>query len=190
MAAGDFTVGDDTGSTGADLTSLFGVNQGVGDAPVNLTHPTTQTVLGGFGPGTGPGAPGTRAPSTTQPTPGKQASLVQVLQGFYGMDRRTLEEVQRQLYAGGFFSSSYYSATNPKTPLFGSTDDDSFAAFKSAAVQAARSGKALPDVLKSAMDSVAAGGGPGAKTPTAPKPQPVIQPRRSRSRRRRGSGMG
>lgn len=172
MAAGDFTMPDNTGTVATELTTLFGVAQGVGDTPVNLTAPTTETVLGGFGPGVGPGAPGTRAPSSVQTVPGQKATVTETLQGFYGLDQAALTNMQHRLYVAGFYPAGYYGKS-AKSPQFGSPDDDSFAAFKSAAVQAARSGKPLPDVISTAAAAVAAGGGPGAPTRIPPA---VLQP--------------
>lgn len=176
MPAGDFTIPDNTGAAaGSDLTTLFGVAQGVAATPVVL-KPGTQagpariTATGRiFEP---VGSPAESRPLVTQQD--AQGHAIQgVLNGFYSTDKPTLENLQRQLYAGGFYSSSYYGKT-PKTPQFGTTDDDSFAAFKSAAIQAARSGKPLPDVLNEAMASTAAGNGPGA--PTAGTPTRLTSP--------------
>lgn len=157
MAAGDFTIPDSTGAATTELTTLFGVAQGVGDTPVNLAAgtPATHRVTA---VGTVFENPG---------TPPKTGTVTQTLQGFYGLDQATLNNLQRQLYAGGFYGASYYGA-KPKTPQFGTPDDDSFAAFKSAAVQAARSAKPLPDVISAAMASTAAGNGPGAPTQGTP----------------------
>lgn len=161
MAAGDFTVPDAT-TTGTELSSLFGVAQGVGDAPVvfHAAVPASHRVTA---VGTVFENPGTPALTKT---------LTETLQQFYTLGGAALQDWQRRLYLGGYFPASYYGP-NPKTPQFGSADDDSYAAFKSAAVQAARSGRPLDDVINTAMASTAAGGGPGAKKAIPPA---VLQP--------------
>lgn len=150
----DFTINDTTGQGTTDLNTLFGVNQNVGGTPVTIR---------------GPGLPDSYAPSGIAPVrPGVQSTLTEVLQGFYGMDPSALANLQQQLWAGNFYSSSYYGKT-PKPPQFGTPDDDSYAAFKSAAVQAARSGTPLPDLLDRAVQSNAALGGPGGGSAKTPK---------------------
>lgn len=142
----DFNVNDTTGQGTTDLNTLFGVNQNVGGTPITIR---------------GAVLPSNYAPSGIAPVqPSVQSTLTEVLQGFYGMDPSALANLQQQLWAGGYYASSYYGKT-PKPPQFGTPDDDSYAAFKSAAVQAARSGAALPDVLDQALKSNAANGGPG-----------------------------
>lgn len=175
MGAGDFTI-PDASTSPTDLTTLFGVAQGVGDTPVVLkpgaggkATPPVRVPGGGLLQKLGQAL----TPSTTGGTPAQTQTLVQVLQSFYATDTPTLTSIQRQLYAGGFYPSSYYSATNPKAPQFGSADDDSFAAFKSAAVQAARSGKPLTDVINQAITAASASGLGGVGTP---KPKPIVQP--------------
>jgi hypothetical protein len=150
---GDFTVDDSTG-VGADLTSLFGVNQGVGQTPVLLRQGRDMTRYG---------EPGVKSTSTETTT------VTGALQGFYALEPGSpdLIDLQHQLYAGGFYADKYYSAKGPR-PLFGVHDDDTFGAFRKAVVQAARSGRSLPGTLAEAT-TAAAEAGDGAE------PRPTIQ---------------
>jgi hypothetical protein len=131
--AGGFVVPDDTG-TQTDLNTLFGVNQAVGQAPVLLRRGRDMRRFGE------PDVKSTSDQSTT---------LAGVLQGFYALSQDGLIDLQNRLLAGGFYTSTYYSAKG-KRPQFGAYDDDTFAAFRKAATQAARSGRALPDLIDEA----------------------------------------
>lgn len=147
MADGDFTIPDTAAQPTTDLNTLFGVNQNVGGTPV--------TVRGARPAGT------TYAPSGIAPIiPSAESTLTDTLQGFYGMDPAALTNLQQQLWAGGYYASSYYGKT-PKPPQFGTPDDDSFSAFKSAAVQAARSGQPLDQLIDTAVKANSVNGGPG-----------------------------
>lgn len=159
---GDFTMPDTTGAGSTDLNTLFGVSQAVGATPIVL-H------------GRIPVGAATRGESFDRPRAGlvqpmvsqtdAQGHTVQgVLNSFYGMDPDALANLQERLYAGRFYSSSYYTK-NGKKPLLGSADDDTFAAFKKAVVQAGRSGQPLDDVLDTAASAAAAGDVSGQKNP-------------------------
>lgn len=153
MADGDFTVPDAQPQASTNLDTLFGVNQNVGTAPITLR---------------GPRMPDSFAPSGVAPVgPSVSSTLTEVLQGFYGMDPEALTNLQKQLWSGGFYSSSYYGKT-PKPPQFGTPDDDSYAAFKSAVVQAARSGQPLNDLVDQAVKANGASGGLGGGGARAP----------------------
>jgi hypothetical protein len=82
--------------------------------------------------------------------PAEKQTVTKSLQGFYGLSTDNLTALQQSLYEGGFYSDAYYAA-HPKQPAFGSTDDDSYAAFKRAVLQAAKSQKPLyTDVIAGA----------------------------------------
>lgn len=157
-ASGDFTIPDDTGSA-TDLNTLFGVAQGVGGAPVILR---------------GAGLTGQAKRNLRQagedvsgiPTSEMTATSIQgALQGFYGMDPQALTDLQQRLYKGGFYATAYYGGKTPQVPQFGVADEDSFQAFKTAVVRAARSQRPLVDLLD---EAVTAAGGNAAQSTRAP----------------------
>lgn len=68
----------------------------------------------------------------------QESTLGKELARFYTMrpEMRTL--IQRGLWATGMYSARYYSARNPRAPVWGEPDEDSYEAFQQVLFRAAR----------------------------------------------------
>lgn len=150
-------IGADLDEPEFQLNTLFGVDAGVANTPVLLQRDNGYKGLRtGWGGSSQKFTPEVSAPlvgaATRDPKTGKVTGVQGVLNGFYGMDPDSLTNLQQQLYVGGFYSSAYYTKSG-KRPQFGVADEDSFAAFKKAAVRAARSGATLSETISTGVDA-------------------------------------
>lgn len=133
----------------SDTTGLYGINDDIAGALVIWdSRPAT--------PGYVPDLPRGRVvgdPDVTAGTPAAldQRTVEELLGELYKLDPRAeLAPIQQLLLAGGFYGSSYYSRTNPDDVQFGIPDEDTYAAWRTALIRAARSGKSIWEVLGAA----------------------------------------
>lgn len=103
------------------------------------------------------------------------STVAGMLQGFYGMDRDSLSDLQKALYAGGFYDDGYYTAKGKK-PRYGDADDDSYAAFKRAVVRSSRAGKTIDEVLAEGIDATSRMGDSGPARAGRVFKEPIFQP--------------
>lgn len=136
-------------SAPSSTTGLYGISDDIANALVIWdSRPGT--------PGYVPEPPRTRVvgdPDYIAPTAPSldKRTVEQLLNELYKLDPRAeLAPIQQLLLAGGFYGSSYYSRTNPDDVQYGIPDEDTYAAWRTALIRAARSGKSIWEVLGSA----------------------------------------
>jgi hypothetical protein len=144
-------------------SGLFGIDAAVGEAPVTLGYQQPVGMTGS--PYAGPPAPSVSGLMGPPKPVAVTSKLIEAAQGFYQLPEDQVAELQSKLLSGGFYDDSYYTASG-KTPQFGVADDDSYAAYRRAITRAARSGKAVPEILDEAIKS-----GAGEKAQTR---QPLV----------------
>lgn len=142
------------------LPDLFNTGA-AGNAPVLLRRGPT------------PGSPAqAQMAQTGQVATMKESTLTDVLAGFASLSNGGLIDLQKKLYAGGFYGAAYYDK-HPRAPQYGNPDRDTLGAYSQAANLAAqlRQGDiTLDDVLARGAAAFASAGGPGS---TAPKRAPL-----------------
>jgi len=120
-----------------------GVDQTLGITPQEAVLPIIDSpaILGPPNPNV-PGAALGHPDTATQPT----QTLRDALNAWNTMDPAQLEQLQRQLYDGGFYPRTYY--TRGQEPPYGDLNDTAgFAAYRSLLRTAASSKRSLSDVL-------------------------------------------
>lgn len=136
--------------------SLFGVSGDLAGAPV-IWASGEDPVRDVYGSAYGP-----VFPLVSPGTPGDIRTVEKSLADFYQSDPGDLAKLQEALYGAGLYSSSYYNENGPR-PNLGVPDEDSFAAWKTLVIRAARAKKPIRDMLMDAQKAFAtAGAGRGA----------------------------
>jgi hypothetical protein len=155
---------------------VFGQNAAPTDFPTSSSYLPNlfNTGTAGVAPillrrGVTPGSPAQAqmAQATGQTPTMKESTLTGVLADFATLSDAGLIDLQKKLYTGGFYGSSYY-AKHPQTPAYGIKDQDTLAAYSQAANLAAQlhaSGMTLDEVITQGS-SVGGGRGAGAGGPT------------------------
>lgn len=142
----------------SDSSGLYGIPTGMADVPVIWDQ---TSAVPGYTPPRGRTA-GDEDFVADRPAGQVTYTLEESLAQLYQMDpRERLPQLQQLLYAGGFYGSGYYNQSNPNAVQFGVADEDTYAAWRTALVRAARSGKSIWEVLGDAAKGRQGGGAEG-----------------------------
>lgn len=99
---------------------------------------------------------------------GKRITLADLVRDYYRADTKTLAQYQQMLWLGGFY-------TGKTVPAFGIADERGEAAFRKAALRAARSKKTFSEILREAAEAGAGADG-NAQAKRAPLSIQVTSP--------------
>jgi hypothetical protein len=134
--------------------SIFGINANEANLPVTLHGAEYPTM---------PASLRSRLSREDRPygKPAVSTTVSQALANYGQLDAEQLTGMQQLLYAGNFYSSSYY-ARNGKVPDWGNiADGDTYAAYTNAVETAVRLGKPIDELLRTAAATSSRGTGEG-----------------------------